>query len=165
MKTFVGKGVGKHIIYHLFNAKKQALICSPWLDEHYAEAIVRMAQRGVNVKLITSNRKTGDFSAYAYIMKHLRPNGGNSPLELTMVDSSFIHAKLYVVDEEYAAIGSANLTTAGMYENVESIATCDGVDVHSIKNDFEKIWRYNGKGIANGKERGYQSISISTRTS
>lgn len=158
MKTVVGKGVGKHIVKHLFNARKQALICSPWLDEHYAEAIVRMAQRGVNVKLITSNKKTGDFPACAYLMSH-RPDGEDSHLEITRIDSSFIHAKMYVADEEYAALGSANLTTAGMYENVECIAVCDGAEVHNIKDDFEKIWRYNGKGIANGKERGYQTIS------
>lgn len=158
MRTFVGKGVGKDIIKQLFNAKEQALICSPWLDEHYAEAIVRMAERGVDVKLITSNKRTGDLPACAYLMSHI-PNGEDSPLEITRMDSSFIHAKMYVVDEEYAALGSANLTMDGMYENVECIAICNGAEAHSIRDNFEKIWRYNGRGIANGKERGNQTIS------
>jgi phosphatidylserine/phosphatidylglycerophosphate/cardiolipin synthase-like enzyme len=163
MNTFVGKGAGKYIVKRLFNAKKQALICSPYLSKHYADAIVKMVERGVNVRLITSNEKSGNFHAYSYFMKYTTPKTEQkASLEITIIDSSFIHAKMYVADDEFAAFGSANLTIAGMWENVENIATHDGVEVSSIREGFEKIWKYNGKGIANGKERGYQSISAKT---
>jgi phosphatidylserine/phosphatidylglycerophosphate/cardiolipin synthase-like enzyme len=157
LKTFVGKGVGKYMVKRLFNARREALICSPWLSEHYADAIIRMVRRGIRVKLITSNKRTADFRANDYFMGHWKPDG--QTLDLTIMDSSFIHAKMYVVDEEYAVIGSANLTEAGMYENVESIVTYDGAEVVQIRKEFEKIWKYNGRGIANGKERGYQSVT------
>ena len=160
MNTFVGKGAGKYIVKRLFNAKRQALICSPWLSKHYADAIVKMVGRGVNVKLITSNEKTGNFYAHAYFMERSLPKDGQKgSLEITIVDSSFIHAKMYVADDEFAPFGSANLTIAGMWENVENIVTYDGTEVSSVRKGFEKIWKYNGKGIANGKERGYQTIS------
>ena len=160
MNTFVGKGAGKYIIKRLFNAKRQALICSPYVSKHYADAIAKMVERGINVKLITTNEKTGNFHAHDYFMKYAKPKSGQkASLEITIVDSSFIHAKMYLADDGFAAFGSANLTIAGMWEDVENIVTCDGVEVSNIRKGFEKIWKYNGKGIANGKERGYQTIN------
>lgn len=162
MNTFVGKGAGKYVIKRLFNAKRQALICSPYLSKPYAEAIVKMVERGVNVKLITSNEKTRNFHAHAYIMKYSQTNGQKGSLDFTIVGSSFIHAKMYVADDDFAAFGSANLTIAGMWENVENIVTYDGAEGISIRKGFERIWKYNSKGIANGKERGDLSISAKT---
>jgi hypothetical protein len=35
MNTFVGKGAGKYIVKRLFNAKRQASICSPYLSKYH----------------------------------------------------------------------------------------------------------------------------------
>ena len=52
------------------------------------------------------------------------------PFEFLPVDESFIHAKIYVADDSFAAIGSANLTKTGMWESVEHIVILDdGPDI------------------------------------
>ena len=48
------------------------------------------------------------------------------PFEFLPVDESFIHAKIYVADDSFAAIASANLTKTGMWERVEHIVIFDG---------------------------------------
>ena len=54
--------MGKYIAYRLFNAKKYAYICSPYIDQYYADAILELAEKGVLVKVIASDRHAGGFS-------------------------------------------------------------------------------------------------------
>ncbi|MCI0559242.1 MAG: hypothetical protein MN733_12165 [Nitrososphaera sp.] len=68
MKSYNGTGTGKYIVKKLFNGEKYALICSPDIDEYYAEAILRLAEKGINVKVIASNSQAGRLylEEYAY---------------------------------------------------------------------------------------------------
>lgn len=71
------------------------------------------------------------------------------PFEFLPVDESFIHAKIYVADDSFAAIGSANLTKTGMWESVEYVVILnDGPDIQKMKGDFKKMWDYNTEGPA-----------------
>jgi phosphatidylserine/phosphatidylglycerophosphate/cardiolipin synthase-like enzyme len=149
----VQESTGKYIIKRLFNAKRQALICSPYVSKHYADAIVKMVGKGINVKLITTNEKTGNFHAHEYFMRYAIPKSGQkASLEITIVDSSFIHAKMYLSDDEFAAFGSANLTIAGMWENVENIVTYDGIEVSNISKGLRKFGSIMVKGLPMGKK-------------
>jgi phosphatidylserine/phosphatidylglycerophosphate/cardiolipin synthase-like enzyme len=43
------------------------------------------------------------------------------PLSVRAVEGKLVHAKLYIVDEEVALVGSANLTYSGMNRNIERL--------------------------------------------
>jgi len=146
VKTFDGKEMGKHIAYKLFNASKYAYICSPYIDQYYAEAILRMAKRGVIVRVISTGRQAGSFSLGDYFEQEADSIGDNFDyLIFEKSDNNFIHAKMYIIDDKYAIDGSCNLTKAGLWNNVEHLNVYDFEDeVQSIKKSFEKIWRYNG---------------------
>jgi hypothetical protein len=53
---------------------------------------------------------------------------------------------MYVVDDVYAADGSANLMYNGLWNQVNNIHVYDiPAEVQSIKRTFEKIWNYNSR--------------------
>lgn len=146
METFVGRHAGKFILSQLFNAKSYACICSPYISEYYAKAVSDLARKRVSIQLITCTKQTErDFYPVAYFKGFEREVKKNDlPFSVIAVHESFIHAKLYVVDDSFAVIGSANLTTTGMWKSVESIVTFrEPKEVLKLKNAFEKIWDYN----------------------
>lgn len=51
-------------------------------------------------------------------------------------NNAFFHVKLFIIDDEIAFVGSVNLTTKGMYYNVESCLTIED------KNEVQKLSEY-----------------------
>lgn len=144
MRDYVGTGMGKYLAYKLFNASKYAYICSPYIDQKYAGAIVQMAKRGIPIKLITTDRQAGGLYLSDYFGGYYRKSKDND-FEVLMVEGEgFVHSKMYVVDDDFAVDGSANLTYAGLWNQVNNIHVYDTPEeVSRIKNTFDKIWDYN----------------------
>ena len=140
--------MGKYIAYKLFNAQNYAYICSPYIDQYYAEAILKLARRGVNVKVISTDKQAGGFYLGDYFEQQAGSIGNNFDYLIFEKDyNNFIHAKMYVIDNKYAVDGSCNLTRAGLWNNVEHVNVYDFADeVQAIKESFEKIWRFNDGG-------------------
>lgn len=149
--------MGKYIVKKLFNAEKYALICSPYIDEYYADAILRLAERGISVKVIASNRQAGRLYLEEFFEEY---EGKDENFDYILVDGEgFVHVKLYVIDGNYAADGSPNLTRAGMWNNVEHLNVYESYEeVQNLKKSFEKIWEYNEREAEKeerGRDRGY----------
>lgn len=147
VRSFSGTGAGIHIQPKLWTAKECVYVCSPWISADYAAKLGLMANKGTEVRVITSD---DDLNADA--LGAFREAVSNN-LKLLVIqkdsDEGFIHSKLYVIDREYAVTGSANLTRRGLYDNVESLNIFEEPDdVAKIELEFSRLWMKFDKGNA-----------------
>lgn len=150
MRTYVGRGAGAFIENQFFAAPKTTflLICSPWISPKYVQHIINLANKGVQIKLITGNSTINketiklleDFTKpprdwLGRIPKDWIP----PPIDILIVKEHMIHAKIYVM-EGYAVVGSANLTESGLWQNAEHIVIFEGEEAEQIVNDFSTLY-------------------------
>ena len=123
MKTYSGSDAGSLIEPMLWNAKKAVWVISPWLGKKYAEQLASLSQRGIEVRIITSNQ---DYNIESLEILKASENPNLLPLVLRKEKSddksTFVHAKIYIVDNELAVSGSANLTYSGLHSNCEILS-------------------------------------------
>ncbi|MEM3736624.1 MAG: phospholipase D family protein [Candidatus Bathyarchaeia archaeon] len=165
MRSYLGTNVGTYIENQLLGAKKYVKICSPWISPIYASRLVDLAKRGVNVWVMlqirgkpNSQNETFDVSRKSYnilkekggilkrVIGFLKKEKTEPILRIIAVDSEkygfdLAHAKIYVVDGEYAVVGSVNLTETGLWKNLEYILVFEGSDAKVIEEDYDRLWR------------------------
>ncbi len=164
MKTYSGPNAGSRIMPLLENARESIWIVSPWLGKEYAKQLAYFSQKGVEVRIITSNVD------YNIESLEILKASDNPNLNLLVLDkgrsdekSNFIHAKIYLVDKKNGISGSANLTFSGLNSNVESLNIADTEDeVQQIETDFMRLWmEYESKRMS--KEELISGTSYSIR--
>src|SRR5439155_4300269 len=105
--------------------KKSAYICSPYISEQYAQKLVWLAKRGAVVKILTSNKIIEDGFYIGRFFKEAKEKEALTTLRTLVLKhsgKSFEHSKLFIFDDQFAAMGSANLTKPGMWENYETMS-------------------------------------------
>jgi len=55
MKTYTGANSGSQIEPVLWNARESVWMISPWIGKNYAKQLASLSQRGVEVRIVTSN--------------------------------------------------------------------------------------------------------------
>ncbi len=55
MKTYSGSNAGSHVEKLVWNARGSVWIISPWIGKNYAERLALLSQRGIEVRIVTSN--------------------------------------------------------------------------------------------------------------
>lgn len=123
--AFVDKGFrGKHIIERQYieliqSAQKQVLIANPYIlpTRALTKAIKQASQRGVSVEILTSPFSDIPVTPYAMLkrLNTLRKHG----VKVYLYGDGFIHAKLMVVDGRLAMVGSANLNSRSLRNDLE----------------------------------------------
>ncbi len=93
---------------------------SPYLivDDELRQAIEDAALRGVNVKLILPHipdKKLVYELARSYYKKLL-----DAGVEIYEYEPGFVHAKVYLADDEYAMVGTINLDYRSLVHNFEN---------------------------------------------
>jgi hypothetical protein len=138
MKTYCGSNAGSQILPVLWNARESIWIISPWLGKDYAEQLASLSQKGIQVRIITSHN---DFNVESIEILKASENKSLKFLILDKEKTSFIHAKIYVVDNKYGLSGSANLTYSGLNSNVENLSIAEtSEEVQKIRNEFMNLW-------------------------
>lgn len=112
----VGETVYLNLIY---NAKNYVYITTPYLilDNEMLTALCQAAKRGVDVRILTPH--IGD---KWYVHAVTRENYGaliDSNVRIYEYTPGFIHAKTFVVDDEYAVVGTINLDYRSLYLHYE----------------------------------------------
>ncbi len=79
----------------------------------------------------------GAYIGYKLTEKERKDN----KLHLKIVDKKFIHSKIYIVDGEYAVIGSPNMTKRGFHKNIETITIYEGEEARQVIESFKKLWQ------------------------
>ena len=131
--------VGKSVIQNMLNqADRYVYIMSPYLivDNELCQAIEDAALRGVTVKLILPHipdKKIILEMARSYYRRLL-----GAGVEIYEYEPGFVHAKVYLADDEYAMVGTINLDYRSLvhhFENGVWMYRCECLK--AIRNDFE----------------------------
>lgn len=134
------ESVGETVYMNLINkAKRYVYINTPYLiiDNEMVTALCSAAKSGVEVRIVTPHIADKWFVhmvTQAYYETLL--TAGVKIYEYT---PGFMHAKTFVVDDEYAVVGSINLDYRSLYLNFESaVWLFKSKTVLQIKEDYTK---------------------------
>ena len=106
----------------------------------FIEYLMNKAKKGVRVQIICSMPSASFTEEW---QEYYRQMGNPEQFEYKISDRN--HAKVYIIDDGIAYIGSANVTKAGIRQlddaNFEAgILTEDSELVSSVKDFFNKVW-------------------------
>lgn len=159
MKTYCDFNAGSQIEPVLWTARESVWIVSPWVGKDYAKRLASLSQKGIEVRIITSNV---DFNIDSL---EILKASENTNLRLMVLDKekvAFIHAKIYIIDNKYGFSGSANLTYSGLNSSVENLNIAEtNEEVQKIRNDFMNLWMaFDRKSMSNEVLSSGSSYSI-----
>lgn len=106
------------------------------------ETLVNMSSRGLDVRVVVDDET---YTSYPETIEFLKNSGVF--LKLDEYKSRTTHAKIVIVDNETAVLGSHNWTESALTNNHEAsiVTDCPSV-VESLLNYFSNIWS-NGRSI------------------
>jgi phosphatidylserine/phosphatidylglycerophosphate/cardiolipin synthase-like enzyme len=126
------------LIGQIEHARRSVLLAAPFVDasamRFLAPPLLAAAERGVQVRMLTS----ADSAAAVRELGERWPSDGVSrPLVVATAVATDLstlgsHAKVVVIDDERAYVGSANLTAAGFGRHVELGVEVDGPEVQEL---------------------------------
>ncbi len=107
------------LLTQIFAARKRIWIATPYFipDETLARALELACRRGVDVRVVVpahSNHRLADLCRGSYL-KQIDHAGGH----LCFFLPGMMHAKMFVMDDAFALIGSANLDMRSLLYNYE----------------------------------------------
>lgn len=111
--------IQKAYLHALGNAKQHALIATPYFapGRKFRNALINAAKRGVKVTLLigSGDFKLQDAVAHSYYPKLLKHG-----VQIVEYKKSQLHAKVAVIDDEWATIGSCNCDGFSLFLNQEA---------------------------------------------
>ena len=133
-KQYVIEGIYLNLINH---AKKNVYIFTPYLilGSEIATALINAARSGVDVRIVTPaipDKKMVFLLTQANYENLIR--GG---VKIYQYTPGFIHSKCFVVDDEYASVGTTNLDFRALYLHFEcGTLMYKTKSVHSVTEDM-----------------------------
>lgn len=132
------ENVGEHVYLQMIHSARDYLyITTPYLiiDDSTVSALTLAAKSGVDVRIITPYRYDKfwvHFTTRSYYKKLIRAG-----VRIYEYSPGFMHAKLFVSDDEVATVGTANLDFRSLYLHFECGAILYGTRaVMQVKEDF-----------------------------
>jgi phosphatidylserine/phosphatidylglycerophosphate/cardiolipin synthase-like enzyme len=146
METHVEIGVGKYIEKEFSKAKNNIFISTPEISLLLSKKLITYLENGINIKIILSEAANNESrKSIDLLNKYKEKNDKNGIFEMKVVDFNqvaLIHAKIYVIDEKIAIVGSANFTENSFYFLPEYIIIHNEIEiVKQIQTNFFQIWK------------------------
>ena len=139
-----GERVGEMVYIDLLNrAKRYIHIMTPYLilDGELETALKFAAERGVDVHLILPHVPDKKF-AYALAKTHYK-SLLDSGVKISEWLPGFVHAKVFVVDDCEAVVGTINLDYRSLYHHFEdAVWMKDTACIPAIEKDFQKTLEF-----------------------
>lgn len=139
-----GERVGEMVYIDLLNrAKRYIHIMTPYLilDGELETALKFAAERGVDVHLILPHVPDKKF-AYALAKTHYA-SLLDSGVRISEWLPGFVHAKVFVVDDCEAVVGTINLDYRSLYHHFEdAVWMKDTACIPAIEKDFQKTLEF-----------------------
>ena len=139
-----GERVGEMVYIDLLNrAKRYIHIMTPYLilDGELETALKFAAERGVDVHLILPHVPDKKF-AYALAKTHYK-SLLDSGVKISEWLPGFVHAKVFVVDDSEAVVGTINLDYRSLYHHFENAVWMkDTTCISAIEKDFQKTLEF-----------------------
>ena len=136
---FDHEDVGKEVYVHILNhAKKYVHIMTPYLilDSEMTDALSRAAKSGIDVAVIMPHIPD-KWYAFAVAKTHYKEliQAGVKIYEFT---PGFVHAKIFVSDNDTATVGTVNLDYRSLYLHFEcGVFIYNNPVVRNIETDFQ----------------------------
>lgn len=107
-------------------------------DNGILEALAHAAQRGVKVRVLISPARGEEAQNESEEdLDYLTKNR----VEVRLLKSPYVHAKVFVADSALAFVGSVNITTTSLEFNRElGILVSDADALHRIESTFQQDW-------------------------
>jgi len=132
--------IGEMVYMDILNrAKEYVHIMTPYLiiDQRMMTALCFAAKRGIDVKLILPHKPDKKF-AFALAKSHYRELLA-AGVKIYEYIPGFVHAKVFVSDDEKAVVGTINLDYRSLYLHFECAAFLYQVDeIGHIERDFQE---------------------------
>ncbi|MCR5680825.1 MAG: cardiolipin synthase [Clostridiales bacterium] len=115
-----GEPVGENVYLGLIeNARSYVWITTPYLivDERMEQALIHAVRSGVDVRIVTPG--IPDKILINQTTKSYYPNLLAKGVKIYEYKPGFVHAKGFLVDDEYAVVGSVNLDYRSLYLHFE----------------------------------------------
>ena len=139
-----GERVGEMVYIDLLNRAKHYIhIMTPYLilDGELETALKFAAERGVDVHLILPHVPDKKF-AYALAKTHYK-SLLDSGVKISEWLPGFVHAKVFVVDDSEAVVGTINLDYRSLYHHFENAVWMkDTACIPAIEKDFQKTLEF-----------------------
>ena len=139
-----GERVGEMVYIDLLNrARSYIHIMTPYLilDGELETALKFAAERGVDVHLILPHVPDKKF-AYALAKTHYK-SLLDSGVKISEWLPGFVHAKVFVVDDSEAVVGTINLDYRSLYHHFENAVWMkDTACIPAIEKDFQKTLEF-----------------------
>ena len=135
-----GDQVGERVYMDiLYRAKRYVHIMTPYLilDSNMENAIRYAAERGVDVHLILPGIPD---KKYAWWLARTHyPSLMSSGVKISEYTPGFVHAKVFVADDQEAVVGTINLDYRSLYHHFECAAYMFGTPcIADIERDFQQ---------------------------
>lgn len=133
------ENVGEEVYFHILNhAKKYVHIMTPYLilDNAMLDTLTRAAKSGIDVKIIMPHIPD-KWYAFAVAKTYYRDliRAGVKIYEFT---PGFVHAKVFVSDDDTATVGTINLDYRSLYLHFEcSVFLYNNPVVWDVERDFQ----------------------------
>lgn len=113
------RAIQKAYLHALGNARHEALIATPYFapGRKFRNALIAAAQRGVKVTLLIG---CGDYDLQDAVAHSYYPKLLKHGIQIVEYRKSQLHAKVAVVDDEWATIGSSNCDGLSLFINQEA---------------------------------------------
>ncbi len=134
----VGKNVYMNFLYH---ARDYVWIMTPYLiiDEQITQALTSAAHSGIDVRIIVPG--IPDKKLVYETTKSYYPVLLQNGVRIFEYEPGFVHAKTFVCDDEFAAVGSINLDYRSLYLHFECGTWLYKTPcIKDIKEDFRKVF-------------------------
>lgn len=132
--------VGETVYLNMINrAERYIYICTPYLitDNETVTSLINAAKSGIDVRIITPHH--GDKWYVHAITRHSYEQLLKGNVRIYEYTPGFIHAKLFVTDDNAATVGTVNLDFRSLYLHFECGVWFGGGDIPvRIREDFEK---------------------------
>lgn len=144
------ENVGEEVYVHILNhAKKYVHIMTPYLilDNGMLDTLTRAAKSGIEVCIIMPHipDKWYAFAVAKTYYRELIEAGVN----IYEFAPGFVHAKVFVSDDDTATVGTVNLDYRSLYLHFEcGIFVYDNPVVHKIEKDFQETLKKSCKVTA-----------------
>ena len=136
---FDHENVGEEVYFHILNhAKKYVHIMTPYLilDNEMLTTLTRAAKSGIEVIIIMPHipDKWYAFAVAKTYYKELIEGG----VQIYEYAPGFVHAKVFVSDDDTATVGSINLDFRSLYLHFENgVFIYDNPEVQKVEEDFQ----------------------------
>lgn len=137
---FDNENVGEEVYFHILNhAKKYVHIMTPYLilDNEMITTLTRVAKSGIEVIIIMPHipDKWYAFAVAKTYYKELIEGG----VQIYEYTPGFVHAKVFVSDDDTATVGTINLDYRSLYLHFECGAFIyNNSEVDKIERDFQQ---------------------------